>query len=77
MGTKQTLQSAEKELRKQEGRLLEAVLGQADELAKKRKYEGLCGWEALYKIFAVDHHWLPSQVRGLTLEEIGILLPDK
>ena len=35
------------------------------------------GWEALYRIFADDHHWLPSQVRSLTLQEIDALLPAR
>ena len=64
------------DLRNAECDLYKAVMGRADQLAKKRKID-LEGWEALYRIFADDHHWLPSQVRSLTLQEIDALLPAR
>jgi len=42
-------------------------------IARQRNWK-LHGQQALYKYFAEKYHWLPSQVRTLSTEEIAALL---
>jgi hypothetical protein len=45
-----------------------------DSLAAKRGYEGLSGMDAVYRYLIDTYHWLPSDVRALSLRDLEMLL---
>lgn len=47
---------------------------QGDALAKRMGYDGLRGMDALHRFLIDKHHWLPHQVRSLTVDELKLLL---
>jgi hypothetical protein len=49
-----------------------AARGEA--IAKKYKYTGLTGIDAIHRFLIDRYHWLPSQVRALTIDELELLL---
>jgi|GEM_PF-3816382 len=53
--------------------LRKRVMERIDAIAKQRDWK-LHGQPALYMYFAEKYHWLPSQVRSLSTEEIAALL---
>lgn len=47
-----------------------------DDLARKEGYTHLDGLEAIHRYIIDKHHWLPHQVRTLTLEDYYLILGD-
>ncbi|WP_415518829.1 MAG: hypothetical protein ACEB74_13890 [Desulfovibrio aminophilus] len=62
-----------KDLLNAEAHLYTANLALAQEYARKKGWDA-DSWNALYLLFAEKWGWTPSQVRGLTQEEISLFL---
>ncbi|MCG8687988.1 MAG: hypothetical protein MI892_24150 [Desulfobacterales bacterium] len=45
-----------------------------DTIAKDQGYEDLRGMEAVYRYLIDKYHWLPHQVRSLSVEDLSLLL---
>ena len=45
-----------------------------DTIAKDQGYEDLRGMDAVYRYLIDTHHWLPHQVRGLSVDDLSLLL---
>jgi hypothetical protein len=48
-----------------------------DALAKREKYKELQGMEAIYYYLILKHHWLPSQVKSLSHDDLVLLLAEE
>ena len=48
-----------------------------DDLAKKRKYKGHEGMDAIHFYLVEKYHWLPSQVKALNFEDLHFLLEEE
>ncbi|WDP88850.1 MAG: hypothetical protein HUN04_03510 [Desulfobacter sp.] len=48
-----------------------SILG--DTIAKDQDYEDLRGMDAVYRYLIDKYHWLPHQVRALTVEDLSLL----
>lgn len=48
-----------------------------DDLAKREGYKGLKGMDALFYYLVQKHHWLPSQVRALNVEDLELLFSEE
>jgi hypothetical protein len=48
-----------------------------DALAKREGYQQLEGMEAIYYYLILKHHWLPSQVKSLSHEDLVLLLAEE
>ncbi len=44
-----------------------------DTIAKDLGYEDLRGMDAIYRYLIDKHHWLPHQVRSLSVEDLSLL----
>ncbi|MCO7224723.1 hypothetical protein [Pleionea sp. CnH1-48] len=47
-----------------------------DELARREKYQGLNGMDAIHYYLVQKHNWLPSQVKSLSMDELHFLLTE-
>jgi hypothetical protein len=52
-----------------------AVFG--DHIAKREKYKTVDGIEAVYFYLVTKYHWLPSQVRGMSYEDLRFVLSEE
>lgn len=68
------LHAAEKRLLQVTAELSHTIARRGDKLAKKMKYGDLGGMDAIHRYLIDKHHWLPDQVRRLTVDEIQLLL---
>jgi len=48
-----------------------------DKLAKREEYKNLNGIEAVYFYLVQKHHWLPSQVRSLNVDDLSFCLEEE
>jgi hypothetical protein len=47
-----------------------------DTIAKNEGYKDLIGLDAVYRFLIDKYHWLPEQVRSLSVEDLNMLLSD-
>lgn len=52
-----------------------AVFG--DYIAKREKYKEVEGMEAVYFYLVTKYHWLPSQVHGMSYEDLRFVLSEE
>ena len=45
-----------------------------DTIARDQGYEDLRGMDAVFRYLIDKHHWLPHQVRSLSVEDLSLLL---
>jgi len=45
-----------------------------DTIAKDQEYEDLRGMDAVYRYLIDKYHWLPHEVRSLSVEDLSLLL---
>jgi hypothetical protein len=71
---KRALHKAEERLYNAEARLKYDLARLGDKIAKKMEYRKVTGLDAITRYLVDKHHWLPSDVQHLTLEEIDLLI---
>ena len=59
-----------------EARIKALIAESGDEVAKKHGYKKLYGMDAIYRYLIDKYHWLPDQVRSLSVEDLQLLLDD-
>lgn len=74
MATKEELHEAEKKLYHAKAEMRYIMARQGDILAKKKGYKTLEGMDAIVRFLCDKHHWLPHQVRALSVEDLQLLL---
>lgn len=52
------------------------IARRGDAIAKKQGYPNLCGMEAVHRYLIDKYHWLPDQVRSLSVEDLQLLLDN-
>jgi len=60
-----------------EGELVYALAVFGDHIAKREGYKGLDGLEAVQFYLVTKFHWLPSQVRGMSYEDMRFVLAEE
>ncbi|MDD2321694.1 MAG: hypothetical protein PHO83_16750 [Geobacteraceae bacterium] len=48
-----------------------------EEIAKRENYKSLSGLEAVYYYLIQKHHWQPSQVRAMNIEDVSFCLSEE
>lgn len=47
-----------------------------DQIAKDQGYDSLHGMDAVHRYLIDKYHWLPHQVRSLSVDDLALLLDD-
>ena len=71
-----TVAEAEQRLFDEEAKLKGAFARRGDEIAKAKGYSSLSGLDAVYRYLIDKYHWLPSEVRSLSVDDLCLLLDD-
>jgi len=66
-----------KRMHRSEADLLTTLECFGDELAKRKKYRGHRGIDAIRFFLIQQHHWLPSTVRAFNWEDLRFLLEEE
>ena len=74
MSQKADLNDATRRLFVAEAELRAAFAAQGATISQHHGYEGLTGIDAVHRFLIDKYHWLPSQVRALTTDELQLLL---
>ncbi len=69
-----TLQEAERNLFDEEAKLKYELARIGDKIAVDKHYEQLSGIDAVHRYFIDKYHWLPSEVRALSVDDLSMLL---
>ena len=69
-----TLGEAEQNLFDEEAKLKGAFARLGDKIAKDKGYSQLSGLDAVYRHLIDKYHWLPSEVRSLSVDDLSMLL---
>lgn len=84
MGKPKTIHEAKSNLYKETERYYRAVGSLnamlhifGDELAKQEDYKGLGGIEAIHFYLIKKFHWLPRDVRAISLEDLRFVLTEE
>lgn len=56
-----------------EGEMKSVLSMLGDTIAKDQGYEDLRGMDAIYRYLIDKYHWLPHQVRSLSVEDLSLL----
>jgi len=48
-----------------------------EEIAKRENYKSLSGLEAVHYYLIQKHHWQPSQVRAMNIEDVSFCLSEE
>lgn len=64
-------------LHKLNGKLAYCLAVFGDTLGKREGYENYHGIDAVYFYLIKKYHWLPSQVRSMSYEDLRFLLEDE
>ena len=57
-----------------EAQLKSAISEQGEKIAKDQDYKNLNGLEAVHRYLIDRYHWLPDQVRSLSVDDLNLLL---
>lgn len=68
------LEDVQLELRLQEARFWNVYESIGINLAKKYGYEDCDGIDGVYRFLIEKHHWLPHEVRSLSLDDVNMLI---
>jgi hypothetical protein len=60
-----------------EGELAYSLAVFGEHIAKREGYKGVDGIEAVYFYLVTKYHWLPSQVRGMSYEDLLFVLSEE
>lgn len=74
--SKNELHSATERLFVAEAKLKSEFSKQGDSIAADQGYHGLNGMDAVYRYLIDKYHWLPCQVRSLSVDDLSLLLSD-
>lgn len=74
MGATESVNEATKRLYVAEGEIKAHIAKFGDELAKKHGYKTLSGIDGVYRYLVDKYHWLPHEVRMLSVEDLQLLL---
>src|SRR4051794_3493406 len=69
-----TMSEARSRLFEADAGLRAALADKGDQIAKKKGYGRLDGLDAVHRYLIDKHHWLPSEVRALTTDDLSLLL---
>ena len=59
-----------------QAKLKATIATQGDIIAEKQGYPNLSGMDAVHRYLIDKYHWLPDQVRSLSVEDLQLLLDD-
>lgn len=74
MPTKKELDEAQRALLVANANLLATIAAEGDQIAKANGYSGLSGLDAVHRFLIDKYHWLPSDVRMLSVDDLQLLL---
>ena len=57
-----------------DAKLRAGIARRGEKIAKDNGYSNLVGLDAIYRYLIDKHHWLPSQVRALSTDDLSLLL---
>ncbi|HZW26728.1 MAG TPA: hypothetical protein VFF26_14715 [Gallionella sp.] len=60
-----------------EGELTYSLAVFGDHIAKREGYKGVDGLEAVHFYLVTKFHWLPSQVRSMSYEDLRFVLSEE
>jgi len=68
-----TFEAAEKTY----GATLRVLEMKGDKIAKNENYSNLMGIEAVYYYLIQKHHWLPSQIKSMSIEDLSLCMEEE
>jgi hypothetical protein len=74
---KNDLNKARRELHRTQGELNYFLELFGDDLAKRKGYKDHKGMEAIYFYLVEKYHWPPSQVRGMSHDDLRFVLGEE
>jgi len=72
--TKKDIDESTRRLFVANAELLATIASEGEALAKANGYTGLKGLDAVHRFLIDKYHWLPDEVRRLSVDDLQILL---